>query len=971
MFRWYRHCLLAVLTVCAATRKPTWTSYSDKILSVCTPKWTSLTLLDVAIHRLRCVLHQRLYLQCIPLAKMYLFHLMKSSRYTKPCGFIRSHQHRSSRFVYWDISVTHSFYLYLTFYRFSLPMAHGSCQQRQSSEYVYIKDNSQFHQTPSTEVHLCGKRSPFSLLLNSNSVWLIYSKEMGFKIRNVGSFLINYQVYDAARASSNVVINHYRVIDNMGALHLTQLYLYQLKKGSKEVSVHILGDRFQVLLATINGREMLLDDLNIVAYDGPGPSEKHQVFPRKQNESDGLQIQFATFQAYIQIVCYEWHCFKVQIKYLFRFALSFVKKAFTYTKKTFQQQQIAEIRFPHPEVCSTNTLLYCLFEINLGANIGETGIVDGSHIYDKVQITFENIFFSGPDYVGSYPERHKCLLAGISVVDAYRLELMQGNSMNGSDANMKDVIDNILPEVTMCYTIPQEKSGEPGKLTHGLPMKVFTSTSQIVYVLLYAYGGYIDLNKYLVTLTASVTDCLGVLVGCPISTADSLLTLSRDIIQFNPNSKIPGKKDFCPDGHMALTEILDQYLEKFIYLRIYYCTATIKGKYYITTFIQQTTEDGEDSERCLFVQANPTVVYSDRSCEARVQGFNKYLVDVSLFQSLKCTVAAVAESLYLVHGDGQEIILNTSPSRRVFAGALLSVVYNSNCLHYSVNVTSQCLVAEKSTLIGANGGDTGLFHDDSRPICDQYVIPGDTRQMYKIEIRKNVMIKTLQLDAVLVKEGYFSHFQSSSYLVSGFLGFYALDVKLSLFGDCARNCSYYEISAVYEESSERSLVLLQWRVHLQSSREFEIFLSQIPVKGWLIYVQNLCFANSNGQAKCSVVARIDDTRIIGTKILHDTLTQNITSFVTYHFLWTKEEYTWLDAESLCAGLGMHLVSITSHSEHVIVTDLLSGAGYGSHRGALLTPCRTESPLCIIFIGLQVKVRCQVYESFQIQRHSKR
>ena len=58
--------------------------------------------------------------------------------------------------------------------------------------------------------------------------------------------------------------------------------------------MHILGDRFQVLLVSINGTQRLLDHLSTAAYDGPGPSEMHHVFPRVNNKSDGLQMELQT-----------------------------------------------------------------------------------------------------------------------------------------------------------------------------------------------------------------------------------------------------------------------------------------------------------------------------------------------------------------------------------------------------------------------------------------------------------------------------------------------------------------------------------------------------------------------------------------------------------------------------------------------------------------------------------------------------
>ena len=138
MFLLFGNFVLIVFTVYAVTRKPEWTSYSDKVLSVCLPKRTSLTMLEFAINRASCIVQQRLYLQCIPTREAFSSYLVKPSTCTKPCGFIRSRPYRNSRNVKWDISVPHNFYLNMIFHRFSLPIAHGSCQWSQASEFVYI-----------------------------------------------------------------------------------------------------------------------------------------------------------------------------------------------------------------------------------------------------------------------------------------------------------------------------------------------------------------------------------------------------------------------------------------------------------------------------------------------------------------------------------------------------------------------------------------------------------------------------------------------------------------------------------------------------------------------------------------------------------------------------------------------------------------------------------------------------------------
>lgn len=61
---------------------------------------------------------------------------------------------------------------------------------------------------------------------------------------------------------------------------------------------------------------------------------------------------------------------------------------------------------------------------------------------------------------------------------------------------------------------------------------------------------------------------------------------------------------------------------------------------------------------------------------------------------------------------------------------------------------------------------------------------------------------------------------------------------------------------------------------------------------------------------------------------------------------------------VCMQLGMHLASISSKDEYRLVTGMLSGDGYGTEsysETTILTPCKVEASLCMLYIGMQVKV----------------
>lgn len=90
----------------------------------------------------------------------------------------------------------------------------------------------------------------------------------------------------------------------------------------------------------------------------------------------------------------------------------------------------------------------------------------------------------------------------------------------------------------------------------------------------------------------------------------------------------------------------------------------------------------------------------------------------------------------------------------------------------------------------------------------------------------------------------------------------------------------------------------------------------------------------------------------------------IKPFASYVFLWISRELTWYEAEDMCQQMGMHQASISTSEEFQLVTGLLAGEGYTTEASVeqnILTPCRLVSPLCVVYIGLQVQVCFQLME----------
>ena len=174
---------------------------------------------------------------------------------------------------------------------------------------------------------------------------------------------------------------------------------------------------------------------------------------------------------------------------------------------------------------------------------------------------------------------------------------------------------------------------------------------------------------------------------------------------------------------------------------------------------------------------------------------------------------------------------------------------------------------------------------------------------------------------------------------------------------------------VYLDSVLKQPTVLQWYLNLRYGENSNLKIYQIPViSGWLIYVTLLMtpsftvVGNTSEAHLCQVRINISNKADVQSAAENDIVTldsPSLESFASYHFIWTQQEYTWYEAEDMCVKLGMHLASLTSETEYHVVQNLLSGDGYRLNDTkdghGLLTPCRLETALCMIFIGLQYKV----------------
>ena len=191
------------------------------------------------------------------------------------------------------------------------------------------------------------------------------------------------------------------------------------------------------------------------------------------------------------------------------------------------------------------------------------------------------------------------------------------------------------------------------------------------------------------------------------------------------------------------------------------------------------------------------------------------------------------------------------------------------------------------------------------------------------------------------------------------IGQSAFTVKIHLHGKCAQNCKRIDVQIVYRALVSHNLVSLQWNLLLNSTG-FQVTFLDVPMSGALLYITSL---NDNCSEKvCS--ANIDiqhDDKLDDALFIWNGGASDQTPFAEYHLLWSHGEYTWNEAEEICQELdGMHLASISSEKEYLLITRMLMGGVYREFDTdkfylPILTPCLMGSPMCLVYIGLKRQV----------------
>lgn len=109
-------------------------------------------------------------------------------------------------------------------------------------------------------------------------------------------------------------------------------------------------------------------------------------------------IYFVAFQGYVKIQCSLFQCRNIRLHYIWEVV---------YAAQLIIYKTVSLIS--HFAFCQRHyqSLMHCAYVIN-------------NRQSSNVRITFQEMSFGGPDYLGGLPGEHRCTLGGITIADILR-----------------------------------------------------------------------------------------------------------------------------------------------------------------------------------------------------------------------------------------------------------------------------------------------------------------------------------------------------------------------------------------------------------------------------------------------------------------------------------------------------------------------------------------------------------------------
>ena len=934
-------------------KMPTWSQYTDAMCAVCISQEDPRISMKLTT-LLHCFNVQRKHLQCVissQLSDNFLAPTGTISGLQTPCGLIHLSNEIEASFStrQWTITLPSQLYLNLTFLELVLPMPYGRCDLSQGSEHLLIRSEvNSLDLTRKDAVFLCGEHSSFSLVWKGSRALLVYRRVPS--VTQIGHFRIEYQVCDQRITIPKVhIIRQASAFQAAASTRLQFSKLRFFESGPKHVmyTVHLIGNRLKLLDVMFILVDTSKEHFSVDAFDGPGPAELHR-HPLERQALVTERIYFSSFQAYLQITCQKYHCGGIFIKYGWTFTSPYIYNVMVSEDFIISFSDFARI-------CSQGNRWYCMFRI-------------ATRISENVEISLQTVNFHGPDYLGGFSEPYNCLLAGVTIADGYRTTFM-----NAKDSYFKDLgdiprdlaVDSVLPEITTCYDVPLAVGDS---VVWGFPISTFVSYGPRLILVIYAYGAYVDLNKSAFKMVARPSHSAGLIMSCPAILTDGYLGIGTK--DFSGSIAISqAKPSTCPMGNMLYVRLTSLHLERKNTLssHVIVCTLWESSLTTVTTAPALTVQINSGAVRSLFVQRNPYTAKAEVDCHVKVLDLD---VTKHLHYHLSVKVPVIVDTIPYT------VVATSSTSNNLRFGETKQLTGHYLMLHVltlslhvintEINASLPCAEAIRYQVNRERENEFHLHLQEAAdaPHCQSYLIPlwnNDnktsitTNSTHLLYFPKAPFLTVL--NTIIDNGGKMG--KLTAFFLSEHIAKFHFIAKIHLRDNCAQHCKHISVQTVYRALVSHNIVSLKWHLVLNSTG-FQVTLSDIPISGVLLYItllndtciENVCSANIDIQH--------DDKGGHVLSIWNGSASHQ-TPFAEYRLLWSDGEYTWDGAEEICQDLGgMHLASISSEKEYLLITRMLLGGVYDvldtdKFYLPILTPCLMGSPLCVIHIGLKRQV----------------
>ena len=501
-----------------------------------------------------------------------------------------------------------------------------------------------------------------------------------------------------------------------------------------------------------------------------------------------------------------------------------------------------------------------------------------------------------------------------------------------------------------------------GSIIYKFPLTRFLSTTDAIVLVVYAYGGYVNLHTSSIKLRVQQTYCMGLFIYCPVVTGNGILVVEKTNCYFFDRTEREGlMREKCSGQHM-LTVLLrpplllpNGRIDSTRYFHIYYCQEKSRlSGHTNTSFIVDGFKKGQ-AERgyiCLATQTNPFDGLS--STRAHRCNYVDHIQSTHTYSNIRFHQILSLQNSLVVPCSIEETFGNNANAQmneialRQNEGKPLFLSHISQCIHLEMEIVVEC----RGFVALAGKSDPDALEDSIRVSrCSPQVVTF-TKENNAFAIKWSVdgflqlLYEFLQIGQPLKLT------RTASFAI--YLGEQFSRINFQQTSDCPKECQEIDIFLIYKDYTGNNFVTMTWNVNFRRSNIFTLHMYTVPFLNILVWLgaktpKEVCFV-----PKCDILVDKNIVRVTNThQYTATTVSDKKRLSASYTYVWTLRNLTWTSANAICSDLGMQLLSIASEDELELITTFLIGDG-------LLTPCRLETPLCAIFIGLQVQVSILVH-----------